>query len=154
MTNVQRAYLNPKGRWEVTTEGDEEGRTTRHLGTHDGYVDEIALHFADKQGYALRFERRAEAINFEPTRANVIVSFGYDAGLDSLQSQQRANFVADVFQDRPVRISQANIYGAVQIVAGKTQREHEAIVKMAVVGRVLSKLSPEDVAILEAHFSK
>ena len=38
-------YKNPYGIWIVTTEGDCEGRSTRHLGVFQGYIDDIAFAF-------------------------------------------------------------------------------------------------------------
>lgn len=35
-------YKNPYGIWIVTTEGDCEGRSTRHLGVFQEYIDDIA----------------------------------------------------------------------------------------------------------------
>ena len=41
-----RVQYKAFGWWHVTTEGDDEGRTTRDLGYHYGYLDEIALRLA------------------------------------------------------------------------------------------------------------
>lgn len=49
--------LDPKGVWRVTTEGDCEGRSIRDLGTHEGYLDEIAKNLSSLAYYALRFQR-------------------------------------------------------------------------------------------------
>jgi hypothetical protein len=48
--------VSPIGWWSVTTEGDEEGRSTTQLGTHYGHVAEIAFSLADKCYYALEFK--------------------------------------------------------------------------------------------------
>lgn len=45
------------GVWEVTTEGDCEGRTTRELGIYQGNISDIAVYLKDKVGYTLRFKR-------------------------------------------------------------------------------------------------
>ena len=37
---INAPYDNPFGIWHVTTEGDCEGRSTRDLGIHEGYIDE------------------------------------------------------------------------------------------------------------------
>ena len=40
---LKNGYDEVFGTWEVTTEGDVEGRTTKNLGNFTGYIDEIAL---------------------------------------------------------------------------------------------------------------
>lgn len=42
--------------YEVTTEGDCEGRSSRSLGIWKGNISDIAFHLADKMFYSLRFE--------------------------------------------------------------------------------------------------
>ena len=42
----------------VTTEGDEEGRTTRNLGYFQGNVDDIAFQLADKCANAVNYVLR------------------------------------------------------------------------------------------------
>ena len=42
--------------YEVTTEGDCEGRSSRSLGIWEGNISNIAFHLADKMVYSLRFE--------------------------------------------------------------------------------------------------
>lgn len=49
-------WANPVGWWNVTTEGDVEGRTTRRLGAHYGHIADIALTLADQTCYSLQFE--------------------------------------------------------------------------------------------------
>lgn len=48
--------VSPIGWWSVSTEGDDEGRTTTQLGTHYGHVAEIAFSLANKCFYSLSFE--------------------------------------------------------------------------------------------------
>ena len=43
------------GVWRVTTEGSVEGRT-RHLGVHEGYLEDIAFALATSARYVLSFE--------------------------------------------------------------------------------------------------
>lgn len=45
--NMRQEYSN-YGTFKVTTEGDCEGKSVRHLGTFTGYIDEIAFALADK----------------------------------------------------------------------------------------------------------
>lgn len=49
--------FNPEGVWEVTTEGDCEGRSVRHLGTYEGHILDIVRQLAGQAFYQLEFER-------------------------------------------------------------------------------------------------
>lgn len=49
-------YTTPINWWQVTTEGDCEGRTTKDLGDFYGHMVEIAFHLADKVYYSLTFK--------------------------------------------------------------------------------------------------
>lgn len=44
---------NPVGMWNVTTEGDEEGRTVRGLGVHEGHLGDIMFALAPATFYSL-----------------------------------------------------------------------------------------------------
>ena len=46
----RKKYTN-YGTFKVTTEGDCEGKSTRDLGVHTGYIDEIAFALA---GYLMK----------------------------------------------------------------------------------------------------
>lgn len=62
--------------WQVTTEGDCEGRSMKTLGYFVGGVDEIALHLANQCYYSLSF-RKIEVNNggnLEPTGTQVQVN--------------------------------------------------------------------------------
>lgn len=51
-------YSNPYGLWEVTTEGDEEGKSPpNYLGTFVGYLDEIAFALSKQAMYTLIFKK-------------------------------------------------------------------------------------------------
>lgn len=60
---INAPYDNPFGIWHVTTEGDCEGRSTRDLGIHEGYIDEIALALADKCCSIMRFHLSLQTVN-------------------------------------------------------------------------------------------
>lgn len=48
---------SPVGWWDVTTEGDCEGRSITQLGIHYGHVAEIAFSLGGSGGYSLRFQK-------------------------------------------------------------------------------------------------
>ena len=45
------------GLWQVTTEGDCEGKTTTNLGVHEGYLDDIAFSLGSRAYYSLQFQK-------------------------------------------------------------------------------------------------
>lgn len=49
------ARFNPIGWWQVTTEGDCEGRSTRMVGVFYGHLAEIAFAKRKESGYKLHF---------------------------------------------------------------------------------------------------
>lgn len=88
----KEGYKSPIGWWNVTTEGDCEGRTTRQLGTHYGHVAEIAFSLPDAPCYTYRFHPVTDSIAtslkpgkrpVQPVRDHVWVSFDSVSGLHS-----------------------------------------------------------------------
>jgi len=103
-------YKNPYGFWEVTTEGDVEGKTTKHLGTHKGYLDEIAFALADKCYYSLRFKLKEE---LKPTHHNKVhVSLPIESGTWD-DKEMRINFFKEMLKDRPVKVSEGQYFASV-----------------------------------------
>ncbi|ALO79587.1 hypothetical protein HOBO_180 [Bacillus phage Hobo] len=49
--------FDPEGTWKVTTEGDCEGRSTRHLGIYEGHVLDVVRQLAGQVYYQLTLER-------------------------------------------------------------------------------------------------
>lgn len=93
VTNPKEGYESPIGWWNVTTEGDCEGRSTRHLGTHYGHVAEIALSLPEEPCYSYRFQPVTDSMATslrpgkrhvrKPVRDRVWVSFDSSSGLHS-----------------------------------------------------------------------
>lgn len=71
--------------WQVTTEGDCEGRSTKTLGYFKGGVDEIAMHLANQCYYTLSFSKIEvkNAYNLEPTGVSVEVN-NYGSSVQTL----------------------------------------------------------------------
>ena len=57
MSLGQKSWENPVGFWEVSTEGDCEGRSMRRLGIFNGHFCDIAFGLADKCCYSLHFRK-------------------------------------------------------------------------------------------------
>lgn len=92
-------YNSPLGWWQVTTEGDCEERTTKHLGKHYGHVAEIALFLADKCFYTLNFvprlgEKPSERPIYRATRKSVWISLGIGSKTWGMNHAERATWIA------------------------------------------------------------
>jgi hypothetical protein len=118
-------YKTTYGLWQVTTEGDVEGKSTTQLGTHEGYIDEIALHLADKQFYGLTFKQIKPIEKFEPTRSKVNVQLAIDSGTWDTGREQLAAEMREFFADRPVHIEPCNYYASFTITTEKDIRAED-----------------------------
>lgn len=133
------------GLWEVTTEGDEEGRTTRNLGTHEGHFDEIAFKLASQSYYSLRF-RVIDSTEFrdkKPTGTKVAVSFDIGTGTWDLRGEELAAVYEQWFKKngRKVTVEAGGVYAGVTLYDGESP---EAIAKRqreVIRNAALAKLS-------------
>lgn len=64
--------------WSVSTEGDDEGRSTKNLGLYRGSIENIAFHLADKCYYQLYIKpynpKVIEITELKPTNSIVHVN--------------------------------------------------------------------------------
>ena len=80
----------PDGLWEVETEGDCEGRTTKRFGTFRGNYAELALQFGNQAMYSLVI-RPAEALipEYKPAATTATVSvhpiLGFEHGQEDAE---------------------------------------------------------------------
>lgn len=106
----------PVGLWRVTTQGDEEGRTTRQLGLHEGHLADIARTLSAESFYDLQFEP-VEVLDKDKIRApreSVHVTLGHDAGTSGMEKEARAAYFRAMLKDRTdVTVTESNYYGAV-----------------------------------------
>ena len=125
------------GTWSVTTEGDVEGRSIKNLGVHTGYIDEIALHFANKCYYSLNFKETELIEEYIPTKSEVMVSF---------RDEPNVNEMKKLFAEsnRPVTIERGNLYNSIKIVA----LDKDGLEKRIKREIALAKLSEEDKEVL------
>lgn len=136
-------YESVYGFWSVTTEGDVEGRTTRHLGTFEGYVDEIALHLADQCYYSLTFKKIKPVTNFVPSRNDVDVTFDIDSGTWNTPNKELAKQMKKFFSNRPVHILPSNYFASFKISLDDPKSEEEKAREQA-----LAKLTEDEKKIL------
>lgn len=138
------AYSNPYGTWKVTTEGDVEGRSISYLGTFTGFIDEIALHLADKCFYSLRFEKTETVKEYKPKADSVNVSLDIDSGTWDMNSKEIMEVMKEVFKNRPVQIKESNYYTSF-VISGVMTEEDKLEVQRE---KILSKLSKEEREVL------
>ena len=113
-----RVQYKAFGWWHVTTEGDDEGRTTRDLGYHYGYLDEIALRLAGRALWELKFKM----INQPDVPQNDIVpakkvhvSLAIGSGTWNMTPDQRAEHVKEILKGRPVTVTPGPYYAGFTI---------------------------------------
>lgn len=111
---------SPIGEWHVTTEGDEEGRSTKDLGTHYGHVVDIALRLAGHAFYSLRFAPPAPAKHIENRPSHVAhIALGIDTGTWDYDGHTRAKalnaFLHKQLADAPFAVEESNYYASVLV---------------------------------------
>lgn len=133
-------YQHTYGTWQVSTEGDCEGRTYSNLGTFTGHIDEIALYLGNKAMYGLRFKAVENIRVFNPTVSSVNVSLDIDSGDWNLSSTERVGKMKKLFSERPVEILESNYYASFQIsLPNRKEFEQKELKRKA-----LEKLTPEE----------
>lgn len=126
MDKDPNAYLDPYGLWKITTEGDCEGKSTRHIGIFEGYIDDLALRYANKAMYALEFEKIDPVADDLPPMNNkqANVQLSIDSGTWDMDRAERVNFVETMLKDRPVKVEGSNYFGSFKIISDhKTEKE-------------------------------
>jgi hypothetical protein len=118
-------YPSTYGLWQVTTEGDVEGRSTTQLGTHKGHIDEIALHLAKKCYYSLKFKLVEPIETYEPAKKKVNVMLDIDSGTWDMSNDGLVNAMQEFFADRPIHIEPCNYYSSFTITTEKDIRAED-----------------------------
>lgn len=116
-TVKHRQEYKARGWWKVSTQGDCEGRTTTQLGTHYGYLDEIAFQLGGQAYYHLNFEAVDRPIPADFTKPSVCVhiQLGIDSGTWDLKSNERVDAIQKILAGRPVTVEESNYYASVVI---------------------------------------
>jgi hypothetical protein len=86
---------SPVGTWQVTTEGDCEGRTVKNLGVYKGHVADIAAMLADKTCYSLRFSPAQDPVVVQDNgkAISVALSLDIESGTWDIHGDQRADAI-------------------------------------------------------------
>lgn len=124
------------GTWEVTTEGDVEGRSVRSLGVHEGYLDEIALNLAVQAYYGLRFivVKDPKQNNRSITKNEVEVSLDISSGTWDLNKTNRVQYFKDLLRGRPIFVEEGTYYASVKLTTEKQTKQEEIINKLEDAG--------------------
>ena len=117
MDALAKEYHNSHGTWTVTTEGDCEGRTTRHLGTYIGHIDDIARALAHRTVYGLSFthSKTLPPVTQETFRKSVDISFDYTGMSGDISREMRAAILQQVLDGRPVTVSPSTSYNSITL---------------------------------------
>lgn len=105
----------PEGLWHVSTQGDEEGRSTKQLGIHEGHIADIAYSLSGEVYYDLHFRpvQALAEVNRRAPKTNVHVVLD-DSGTTSMLSEARQAYFREMLKGRTdVKIKPSNYYGAV-----------------------------------------
>lgn len=136
------AYKNPYGVWQVTTEGDCEGKSVRNLGIHEGYIDDIAFALAGKEYYSLQFRAvDPHELDMTPKKNTVSVSLDIDSDTWDMKDNELVWFWQAMMKDRDVRVRKGTGFNTITLTSGR--RTVEDIRKDA-----LAKLTAEERAAL------
>jgi hypothetical protein len=121
-TKTPHSYTSSFGLWHVDSlSGDCEGRSTRDLGIHGGHIDEIAKRLAGQCYYGLRFRpaipKEKPELPKPKKRGKVHISLGIESGTwpSDMSKEERVQFFRELFQDRPVEISDGTYYSTVEM---------------------------------------
>ena len=127
------------GTWHVTTEGDVEGRSTKDLGVHEGFLDEVALALAPAAYYTLEFQ----FMDTESFRRNVP---GVEVNVRVIGSN--VGELKKLLAGRPVTVEGSDYYNSAKIISGASPEERERKRREAHRQAALSKLTAAEIEAL------
>lgn len=144
---IKAPYDKVYGLWNVTTEGDCEGRSVRNLGTYEGNIDEIAFALADKCFYCLTFKAinpHDYKLDMTPKSKTVDIQLDIGSGTWDMDKGTRVVEVSNLMKNRSVDVRESNFYGCVRLVTNKKTTEEkkaEALAKLSLEERKLLDLA-------------
>lgn len=111
------------GNWKVTTEGDVEGRTTKHLGVYAGNIDEIALALATKCCYKLTFESMDKKIDLTPSKSEVHIE------VVGVNQYALIKILKEELNDKNLRVEKSNFYNGVLLTMAPKENPEQAMIR-------------------------
>ena len=131
-------WKSPVGCWEVTTEGDVEGRTVKKLGLWSGHIVDIAFALAPQSSYKLTFQHALDGnpvTSLNPKTKEVHIALSIESGTWNLKSIERTRWLQRFLRvDQPkmqtCEVWDSNFYAAVKLLNASPQHiEVEVIEK-------------------------
>lgn len=150
-TNGQRVIApEAYGTWVVTTEGDCEGRSTQNLGTHTGFLDEIAFALAGKAYYGLRFSQvnPLALVKTGPTGTKVQVSLDIETGSWNMDHKEPVQYFKNILSGRNVIVRDGTYYACVELVSGLSPEAQADAAQRVLIQSALSKLTADEIEAL------
>lgn len=144
------------GTFNVTTEGDCEGKSTRHLGTYTGYIDDIAFALADKCYYSLCFSLvKPEDLDMTPKKDSVNIHLDIDSGTWDKSPIELVDYYKNLFKERKVSIEKGNFSSSVNIYKNMTDEEKKEIQAKRVLAKLnKNNITEEEIKLLLDYYNK
>lgn len=148
----QKPALEAYGTWTVTTEGDCEGRSTRNLGTHTGYLDDIAFALADQAYYGLEFEpvhpdkllKKRVAVGSK----SIQVKLGVSSGTWDLTGPERVSYFKRMLGARATIVLPGTYFASVKLATEISPEAQAEAKKNLALQSARLKLTPAELKIL------
>jgi hypothetical protein len=140
-------YKNAFGVYDVTTEGDCEGKSVRTLGRHEGYIDDIAFKLANQCYYSLTFHRvpvEKQTKNLTKTGTKVNVVLDIDSGTWDMKGPERIAYFREMLRGRNTEVMEGGYYASVTLLDGVGPEARALAQKEVVRQSALAKLTKED----------
>jgi len=113
------ANLKPVGKWRVTTEGDDEGRSVKTLGEFEGHIVDIAERLSGECYYSLTFKPVApiEHVSTRNPQGRVSITLNIETGTWDMSPKRRTTVVASWIGSHPKlkRVSESDYHAAVTL---------------------------------------
>ena len=147
--NAEYSIPSRYGYWQVSTEGDEEGKSIRNLGVFHGNIDEIAFALADKAMYSLDFKQINPNNIPTPEEYKTRVEICLDLkDIPYGDSRARINIMQEMLSETNISVEKGNTYSGVSLI--RPEDPHR--VKESKIKTILSKLTDEERELLRNYF--
>ena len=139
------SFMEPYGLWEVSTEGDCEGRSVRKLGIFRGNYQDIAFALADKCYYVLHFKRLDEnEFNLPKARTRKVVELGFKDALDVNHKDMAKEVGAVLADETDIIVEPGRWNGCVKL----TSTSKDECLRSKAMEKIRNTLSEEEMKAL------
>lgn len=144
MEHTNKTWMNPIGYWDVSTEGDCEGRSMRRLGIFKGHFADIALALADKCCYTLWFTKVDEDKMILPkiqTKDEVDIAFSDSTGVDCFEMCKE---LRPILEKDNIFVTRGGYTGHIKV----SREETVEMKKAKAIAKLKGVLNDEEMSIL------